>query len=46
MAEETADDNPQYIACSFALGRGQYCKGDVRWPHTHSTLCPNFKEMK
>lgn len=33
-----------YTACSFALGRGRYCKGDARWPETHSTLCPGYSE--
>lgn len=32
-----------YTACSFALGRGDYCKGDVRFPATHATLCPHFR---
>ena len=32
-----------YTACSFALGRGDYCRGDVRFPATHSTLCPGFR---
>lgn len=32
----------QYTACAFALGRGEYCKGDVRFPATHSTKCPHY----
>lgn len=31
-----------YTVCAFALGRGEYCKGDVRFPATHSTKCPHY----
>lgn len=33
-----------YTACSFALHREgeDYCRGDVRFPATHSTLCPGY----
>lgn len=27
-----------YIACSFALGLGVYCKVDARTPHTHDVV--------
>ncbi len=33
-----------YMACAFALGRGLHCKGDVRFPSTHSTICPRYAE--
>lgn len=31
-----------YDACSFALGRGEYCKGDRRFPETHAGRCPHY----
>lgn len=32
----------QYTACAFALGRSQFCSGDVRFPATHSSDCPHY----
>lgn len=37
--------DPRYTACSFALGRGDYCEGDVRFPHTHDARCPGFARV-
>ena len=35
-----------YTACSFAIHKGgiDYCKGDIRFPATHATLCPSFSQ--
>jgi hypothetical protein len=38
--------DPHYTACAFALGRGEYCTGDVRFPETHSTRCPYYTNTK
>jgi hypothetical protein len=31
------------LACSFALGRGRYCHGDVHQPSSHDVRCPGYR---